>query len=446
MKKRFWIKILTLLLIACCIVNLVACKDPKNSHKHTFANTWTIDETHHWYAATCEHTTEVKDKAPHSFEDGKCIVCGYESFTLSYTPINNDTAYCVTGVAPKTITSIVVPAEHNGKPVTMVGEGAFNNMKNLESVILPESVVTVRRAFQSCPMLKTVVIPNPNIGDDDFSVAAFYKSNALENVTLPMAAIPDAGQYFNLSNLKNVVITNGDMIPFKAFINATKLEKVTIPESVDYIKEAAFSGCSSLKSIVVPGDIINVERYAFQNCTSLKEISFLKSAYMSKDALIGCTALEKAHIPITMISSMEVVSDSLTTLTAHGSLPDDTGVGLGVSINAFAFFRLTNLKHITIAEVQVLSLRVFEDCYSLESIVLPSTLTNIGSNLTDNCSDTLKIFYEGTAEEWDLINIHNENDSNAHFLSLQRYYLSETQPTVEGNFWHYVDGVPTVWE
>ena len=65
----------------------------KLDHTHTFATDWTSDETHHWYAATCEHTTEVSDKAAHTFGDWtttkeateeaegtkerSCTVCGY---------------------------------------------------------------------------------------------------------------------------------------------------------------------------------------------------------------------------------------------------------------------------------------------------------------------------------------------------------------------------------
>ena len=65
----------------------------KLAHTHKFATDWTKDETHHWYAATCEHTTEVSGKAAHSFGDWKvtqeateeaegskertCTVCGY---------------------------------------------------------------------------------------------------------------------------------------------------------------------------------------------------------------------------------------------------------------------------------------------------------------------------------------------------------------------------------
>lgn len=50
---------------------------------HSFASTWSHDETNHWHAATCEHTDEKKDLAPHTFtvaEDGlsKSCECGYK--------------------------------------------------------------------------------------------------------------------------------------------------------------------------------------------------------------------------------------------------------------------------------------------------------------------------------------------------------------------------------
>ena len=45
----------------------------KLEHKHKFATDWTKDETHHWYAATCGHTTEVSEKAEHSFGDWTTI-------------------------------------------------------------------------------------------------------------------------------------------------------------------------------------------------------------------------------------------------------------------------------------------------------------------------------------------------------------------------------------
>lgn len=44
-------------------------------HTHTFANAWSYDDTYHWHAATCEHTSEVDGKAEHSLVKGVCSVC-----------------------------------------------------------------------------------------------------------------------------------------------------------------------------------------------------------------------------------------------------------------------------------------------------------------------------------------------------------------------------------
>lgn len=70
---------------------IVSCQGP---HTHTFSDEWKYDNGNHWHAATCEHTEEVIDKAPHDFEekvtkeplgteDGEktltCKVCGFQT-------------------------------------------------------------------------------------------------------------------------------------------------------------------------------------------------------------------------------------------------------------------------------------------------------------------------------------------------------------------------------
>lgn len=66
-----------------------------SAHTHTFDESkWVSDETDHWHAATCEHTSEKKDVAAHTWNDGEitapatctaegektytCVVCGYK--------------------------------------------------------------------------------------------------------------------------------------------------------------------------------------------------------------------------------------------------------------------------------------------------------------------------------------------------------------------------------
>ena len=79
-----------LLVIVLCAFPACGKKDP--AHEHTFATEWSKDETNHWHAATCDHKEEVKDKAAHTWDEGKvtkapteteagiktytCTVCG----------------------------------------------------------------------------------------------------------------------------------------------------------------------------------------------------------------------------------------------------------------------------------------------------------------------------------------------------------------------------------
>ena len=59
-------------------------------HEHTFAEEWSSDETKHWHAASCTHTTEKSDEALHADDDknGECDVCSAHVHTL------DDTGYC----------------------------------------------------------------------------------------------------------------------------------------------------------------------------------------------------------------------------------------------------------------------------------------------------------------------------------------------------------------
>lgn len=75
------------------IALLAGCQRDDESHSHTFAESWTFDETKHWHAADCGHD-EKKDEAEHTFNDGEittpptettegvktftCTVCSYK--------------------------------------------------------------------------------------------------------------------------------------------------------------------------------------------------------------------------------------------------------------------------------------------------------------------------------------------------------------------------------
>lgn len=69
-------------------------------------------------------------------------------------------------------------------------------------------------------------------------------------------------------------------------------------------------------------------------------------------------------------------------------------------------------------------------------------MTSIGEGAFNGCGSLKTVYYNGTKEDWNkiAIDLYNTNLTNA-----TRYYYSETEPTTDGNYWHYVNGVPTVW-
>ena len=94
-----------------------------------------------------------------------------------------------------------------------------------------------------------------------------------------------------------------------------------------------------------------------------------------------------------------------------------------------------------------IGLGAFEGCSSLTNVVIPSSVTSIGTRAFSGCSSLTNIYYGGTAEQWNEISIGSSNSLD----DATCYYYSETNPfegagaVTEGNYWHYVDGIPTVW-
>jgi len=144
-------------------------------------------------------------------------------------------------------TEVEIPSTYKGRPVTSIGEKAFENCTFLTSVTIPDSVTSIGQyAFESCNSLTSIVIPDSviHIGNH-----AFYSSN-LASITLP-SGIESIGEGMFLStNLTGIVIPDGvTSIDEKAFYACDRLTSITIPASVTSIGEQAFAWCELLEII-----------------------------------------------------------------------------------------------------------------------------------------------------------------------------------------------------
>ena len=150
---------------------------------------------------------------------------------------------------------------------------AFNDCENLESVSIPDTVISIGNgAFQACVSLTNITIPNSVtlIGSEAFRGCA-----SLKRASLPASLQRlSYGVFWGCTQLSEIVIPNGltGIDPF-AFEAAAGLMSVTIPDSVSNISSGAFWGCSSLQNVIIPKNVNSISVDAFWGCASLAAIT-----------------------------------------------------------------------------------------------------------------------------------------------------------------------------
>ena len=79
------------------------------------------------------------------------------AYTLTYTLIDNNTHYEVSGYTGTPPISVAIPATYEGKPVTKIGSSAFYKCSSLTSITIPNSVTSIGDdVFSDCINLKEI--------------------------------------------------------------------------------------------------------------------------------------------------------------------------------------------------------------------------------------------------------------------------------------------------
>ena len=116
------------------------------------------------------------------------------------------------------------------------------------------------------------------------------------------------------------------------------------------------------------------------------------------------------------------------------------------SIGSFAFIDAKLCTEIEIADsVTYIGNCAFEHMNSLEKIILSKSVKTLGSLVFH--SGYYDVFYEGSRLQFENIRKINVDGFawDSEFYG-EVYYYSEEQPTLSGNYWHYVDGEVVIWK
>ena len=351
---------------------------------------------------------------------------------LAYTVNADGTTCTITGLGTCAGPVINIPAEIDGYTVTAIGEKAFADLATLTAINIPETVRTIGlRAFYGCKDLAEITIP---ASVTSIGAQIFYKCTNLKTVYYNSTYSPSDNPFLSIPSIEKVVF-GGKYVPGQICQNSGNIKTVVIKDSVTSIGWYAFEGCTSLTSITIPDSVTSIGSYAFQYCTSLTSITIPDSVTsISAWAFWDCTNLTSITIPDSVTSIGANAFRDCTSLTSI-TIPDSV-----TSIDIGTFMYCTSLTSITIPDsVTSIGTYAFYYCASLTSVTIPDSVRRIGGEAF-NCTSLTTVYYEGTVAEWNAISF----DSNSYLHDgATHYYYSATQPTGEGNYWHYVNGIPT---
>ncbi len=129
------------------------------------------------------------------------------------------------------------------KGVTLIHDYAFYNCLFLNSIAIPDGVISIGRgAFMNCWHLTSIAIPD---GVLSIGISAFSDCWDLTNIAIPDGVL---------------------LIDERAFYNCSSLTSIAIPDGVTFIGNYAFYNCSNLTGIAIPDGVTFIGNYAFDGC------------------------------------------------------------------------------------------------------------------------------------------------------------------------------------
>lgn len=124
---------------------------------------------------------------------------------------------------------IHVPSRIEGRPVTQIGERAFQGY-DMTSIILPDSVTIIHdRAFYECATLESISMD----GVETIGTQAFSRCDSLTEMDFPQSV---------------------KRIESGAFMQCDGLQEVKLPDGLEFLGYGSFAVCENLAWLNIPDD------------------------------------------------------------------------------------------------------------------------------------------------------------------------------------------------
>ena len=309
--------------------------------------------------------------------------------------------------------------------ISTIGGYAFYG-KNLESIILPESLTQIQRyAFAENTALAGITIPanvkyiakyafhntgimNLTFMGSNVSVIeqyAFAYTRKLASVTLP-AGIVKLGTYvFYRSGIESVAFAAGTTlteIPEGAF-SGTKLAEVTIPDSVTLVNHNAFRDCTALCRLTLgAGENLRLMSNVFYN-TSLAAVHIPANVeYIGEYCFVGLRSLsaftvDAANPYYTALGGLLYSEDERKIIAAPAGITGTLYVPKSTEVIGFGAFENSLADSIVFdsaSNILSFGYRAFYGAKNLREITVPATVVAIDYYAFAQCSNLETVKFE----------------------------------------------------
>lgn len=341
--------------------------------------------------------------------------------------------------------------------VTYIGERAFRDCYSLVSIKLSENITEIHdETFYNCFNLRSISIPEKveRIGYNAFRFCSDLMTVDMPNhpVLIEQGAFANTGIYKNEgARVDGVLYVDGHLISGDQF----RGEEYTVLPGTYSIAQFAFFAPSSdvfpLKKLTIPDSVGIIGEYAFSGCYNLESITMSQNVtYIGGNAFRG----DKMN-PFELPQTLEYIGTGNFNKEGFYSsrLPDKLTVIESDSFAGSAFEGLLVLPE----NLERLEMWAFRDC-EIDEVIVPKSIKSFDisafgydvyfEDSSGFITQYPNYYYCGTQADWENVDIYTNESEYMPGIhgTIKLYFYSETAPTGEGRYWHYVDGKPAIWE
>ena len=187
--------------------------------------------------------------------------------------------------------------------------------------------------------------------------------------------------YFNGGLHDEFRDTNPLCIAKHFYANGEEVIDLIVPPSITKINDGLFYGFKGIKSLTLSDNCTEIGEDAFCWCHNLQSVNLSdKLRKIGNDAFMGCSSLSSINIPnsVWYIGKYAFCGTGITHLKLSGNY-------LG-KIEQGAFSNCNKLQQVILPNsLEEIGWRAFENCKELSSIHIPNTVTKIGNKAFLNC-------------------------------------------------------------